>query len=56
MLEKAFNGHFIERQTQSITLEDFDYLAAFGAVQAWMYTQKLYIEALKKRWITQDDD
>jgi hypothetical protein len=41
ILDKPFNSPFIEGQTQTITTKDFDFPDAFGAVQSWMYTQKL---------------
>jgi hypothetical protein len=39
MLDKAFNSPFIEGQTQTITIKDFYFPDAFGAVQSWMYMQ-----------------
>jgi hypothetical protein len=50
MLDRAFNGTFIEGQTQCITIEDFDHPKAFSVVLSWMNTQTLDGKKLKERW------
>ncbi|CZT08202.1 uncharacterized protein RAG0_13350 [Rhynchosporium agropyri] len=48
VLDKAFNGPFIEGQTQTFTIEDFAWPGTFGAIQSWMYTQKT--DTWKAEW------
>lgn len=40
VLNKAFNGLFLEGQTQTFTIEDFKQPNAFYYIQSWMYTQQ----------------
>ncbi|KAL2074336.1 hypothetical protein VTL71DRAFT_8114 [Oculimacula yallundae] len=40
VLNKAFNGPFVEGQTQTFTIDDFEWPEAFGVIQSWMYAQK----------------
>ncbi|KAG4426217.1 hypothetical protein IFR04_000683 [Cadophora malorum] len=48
VLDKAFNGTFQEGQTQTMTIDDFQFPDTFGAVQSWMYTQKT--DGWKEEW------
>lgn len=43
MFEAAFNGPFIEGQSQSITLKELPANWMFGVIQSWMYTGSLDI-------------
>lgn len=48
VLDKAFNGPFIEGQTKNITLDGFEYPSAFGLVQAWMLSPQTALQFLKE--------
>ncbi|KAG4431634.1 hypothetical protein IFR05_012876 [Cadophora sp. M221] len=48
VLDKAFNGPFIEGQTQVMTIDDIRNPVTFGAIQSWIYTQKK--DGWKEAW------
>lgn len=54
VFEKAFNGPFLEGQTQVMDLDDFEFPEVFGYVQSWMYSQNL--KAANKEWAPSGDD
>ena len=42
VFDRAFNGKFIEAETQVYNLVDFDYPDVFGLVLRWMYSNHSY--------------
>lgn len=42
VLRAAFNGPFLEGQSQTMIIDDFSLSGAFGFVLNWMYTGRLH--------------